>query len=88
MVQTWGGSSSNNETFTGTITKVNANTIVFKDKRASKPVYSIDGSNLTVTGDTFNYGSISGVKYGADSIVVSYTYGVGSSLYDVKWVCK
>lgn len=87
-VQTYGGSNVNNETFSGSIIKVSANSVKFKDNRAHVPDYSLDGWVLAVSHDSLMFGTVEGRRYGNDSLVMTYYCGLGYIGYDVKWVCK
>ncbi len=88
MTQTSGGSSTANETFQANISKTSTTSVTIHESRMVKPVWSVDGSTFTVTNDTFALGTLNGIRYGNDSLVVNYLYGAGSSVYSVNQVWK
>ena len=88
MVQTFGGTSTNSETFNGEIVKVDESQVEFKDYRTVKPVYTLEGWQLTVNGEKLSHGAVNGVRYGNDSLVMNWLFGTMTAVYKVKWVCK
>jgi hypothetical protein len=56
--------------------------------RNSLPIYSLNNYTFPIINGKMELGTVEGIRYGMDSVVITYLYGSGATIYNVKLLCK